>query len=306
MTKGKVLELKNVRKSFDGKNVIDNISFHVNKNDIFGFLGPNGAGKTTTIRLILDLLKLDQGSILINGEKISNKTSKLIGVCLDNEGFYENMTCRENLEFFDKIYNNKNGREKRINDIALKMGLENSLDKRVHEFSKGMRKRLGIARAIIHNPEIIILDEPLAGLDPEGQELLKSIIKDLSKRSTIFFSSHNLGDVQDICNKIAILNKSITRFGDISDMLEELKSKLILTLNKNCTYEELNFILTIEGVTKLDVSNNKVIIEYKDNLDIGDIVVRLKTYNYRILNFEKDLKSIKDVYFESLKEIKNV
>lgn len=305
MSNIKVLELIDVSKEFYNKKAVENISFHINKNDIFGFLGPNGAGKTTTIRMILNLLKQDTGTILINGKKADNRLRNSIGVCLDNEGLYENMTCRQNLEFFDRIYNSKKGRKERIEKLVEKMGLIEDIDKRVAEFSKGMKKRLGIARALINNPEIIILDEPLSGLDPQGQELLKNIIKELSKESTIFFSSHSLSDVQDICNKVGILNTSIVKFGDINELLKKPEKNLILTVNKNCNYEEFKFLNSITGILQFSINKNEINIEYQDGLDIGKVTAKLNSMDYEILNIEKKSKTIKDIYFESLGEAAN-
>lgn len=302
MKNTKVLELINVSKTFSNKKAVDNVSFYVNKNDIFGFLGPNGAGKTTTIRLILNLLKLDSGNILINGKKVDSKNiRRTIGICLDNEGLYETLTCRENLEFYDRIYNSKENRKERIEALVIQMGLIESIDKRVFDFSRGMKKRLGIAIAMINNPEIIILDEPLTGLDPEGQELVKDLLKNLSTNSTIFFSSHNLSDVQDICNKIAILDKSIIKFGDTKELLKSGNKKLIIDIDKECNYDELKDLLLAYNIHKLTINKNRLTLDYCEDLEIGEVISELNRRDYKILNVENRSNTIKDIYFESVK-----
>lgn len=302
MKNTKVLELINVSKTFSNKKAVDNVSFYVNKNDIFGFLGPNGAGKTTTIRLILNLLKLDSGNILINGKKVDSKNiRRTIGICLDNEGLYETLTCRENLEFYDRIYNSKENRKERIEALVIQMGLIESIDKRVFDFSRGMKKRLGIAIAMINNPEIIILDEPLTGLDPEGQELVKDLLKNLSTNSTIFFSSHNLSDVQDICNKIAILDKSIIKFGDTKELLNSGNKKLIIDIDKECNYDELKDLLLVYNIHKLTINKNRLTLDYCEDLEIGEVISELNRRDYKILNVENRSNTIKDIYFESVK-----
>ncbi len=305
MKNNKVLELINVSKTFSNKKAVENVSFYINKNDIFGFLGPNGAGKTTTIRLILNLLKLDSGNIFINGKPSDSKNiRRRIGICLENEGLYENLTCKENLEFYDRIYNSKINREERIKKLADKVGLI-EINKKVFEFSKGMKKRLGIAIAMVNNPEIIILDEPLTGLDPEGQELIKEVLKKLSQESTIFFSSHNLNDVEDICNKIAIINTSIVKFGDTLELLNNVNKKLIIDLDKECTYKDLEVLDCIDNIQKSTINQNIITLEYKKDLEIGVIVSKLNNMGYRVLNTEKKLNTIKDIYFESLKKEEN-
>lgn len=302
MKNDKALELINVSKMFGDKKAVENISFHVNKNDIFGFLGPNGAGKTTTIRLILNLLTPDNGNILINGKQVDSKDSRnKVGVCLENEGLYENLTCRENLEFYDRVYNSKKNRGERIKKLVEQMGLIDSMDKRVFEFSKGMKKRLSIAKAMINSPEVIILDEPLSGLDAEGQELVKDLLKKLSSESTIFFSSHNLNDVQDICNKVAILNTSIIKFGDTVELLNNIKKVLIIELDQECKYEELKKLESINNIRKLTINKNKLMLEYDETVEIGNILYNINEIGYKILNIENKANTIKDVYFESLK-----
>lgn len=302
MKNDKALELINVSKMFGDKKAVENISFHVNKNDIFGFLGPNGAGKTTTIRLILNLLTPDNGNILINGKQVDSKDSRnKVGVCLENEGLYENLTCQENLEFYDRVYNSKKNRGERIKKLVEQMGLIDSMDKRVFEFSKGMKKRLSIAKAMINSPEVIILDEPLSGLDAEGQELVKDLLKKLSSESTIFFSSHNLNDVQDICNKVAILNTSIIKFGDTVELLNNIKKVLIIELDQECKYEELKKLESINNIRKLTINKNKLMLEYDETVEIGNILYNINEIGYKILNIENKANTIKDVYFESLK-----
>lgn len=295
----KVLEFKNIYKEFNNDYVLEDVSFSVFKNDIFGFLGPNGAGKTTTIRLILDLLTLTKGEILINGCKNNkNNIRKNIGFCLDSDGLYDNMTAYDNLEFFDRIYNSKDGRKKRIDNLLIKVELEDIGNRKVLEFSKGMKKRLGIARALIINPSILILDEPLSGLDPDGQKLFKNIIKDLSNEITIFLSSHNLNDTEDICNRIAILNKKILICDEVENLKNSYEKRLIVKVedDKNRILECKESIKALEGVMSLILKDNIFEIKY-NNIEFKDILSIIIGFNLQILDIKHVKLSLEDIYF---------
>ncbi|MBV4431673.1 ABC transporter ATP-binding protein [Clostridium tyrobutyricum] len=299
----KVLELINVCKKFNNAYVLENVNFSIFKNDIFGFLGPNGAGKTTTIRLILDLLKLTYGEILINGSKHNEyNIRKDIGFCLDNDGLYENMSAKDNLEFFDRIYNPNYKRVERINNILEKVKLKDVSNKKVLEFSKGMKKRLGIARALLVNPKILILDEPLLGLDPEGQSLLKNIIKDLSNTITIFFSSHNLNDVESICNRIAILNKKIMICDSIENLKDTKNRKLLIKLNnsKPDILKIYNLLISINGVNNIIIENNFLKIFFSNKVDVNTIISNIMKNNGKIEHIQEKDISLEEIYFNTL------
>lgn len=216
-----IVEFKGLDKQIGNTMVVENINFSIYSNDIFGYLGPNGAGKTTTIRLLLGLLTPTKGEVLVDGRNPNIKdVREKIGFCLDDDGLYNDLTAWDNLEFFDRIYNSRQGRQKRIRDVLEKIELSSVNNKRVWEFSKGMKRRLALGRALISNPILLVLDEPMSGLDPDGQLLFRGIIKNLAQNITIFLSSHNLAEVENICNRVAIINKTIL----VSDSVENLKS----------------------------------------------------------------------------------
>ncbi|APU61849.1 ABC transporter ATP-binding protein [Clostridium botulinum] len=304
----KALEFKSVYKEFNNNYVLEDVSFTVFKNDIFGFLGPNGAGKTTTIRLVLDLLKATKGEILINECKHTNfNIRKNIGFCLDNDGLYENMSAYDNLEFFDRLYNLNAKRNERINNVLNKVKLNDFSKMKVLEFSKGMKKRLGLARALIINPKFLVLDEPLSGLDPSGQKLLKEIIKDLSKEVTIFFSSHNLNDVEDICNRVAILNKKIIICDEV-DKLKNNKGKKITIKVKNgkdIILKNSSFLKNINGINKLSIEDNILEIFYDDKIEFNNIISNIMKCNLNIEDIQQKHTSLQDIYFSLIGGNKN-
>jgi ABC-2 type transport system ATP-binding protein len=203
-----MLTLENVSKSINGKQILKNISFGVEKGQIFGYLGPNGAGKTTTIRIILGLYEQFTGQMKFNGNSSIINQKKYLGFMLEDDGLYGNLTLLENLKFYSDIYKLDFQKvRKTIDDLLLKFDLSAVKDNKVSTFSQGMKQKTSFIRAIIHDPKLLILDEPFNGLDPDMQGALRDHLLYLLKEKgiTIFFSSHNLYEVDRLCDKIAII-----------------------------------------------------------------------------------------------------
>ena len=229
MVSENIIEVKNLSKAFKENKVLDDISFNVKKGDVYGFFGRNGAGKTTTIRVILDLLQKDQGTVKVFNEDygLSKKARKLTGVLLENNGTYEMMSAYENLRYYAKLYDLPNY-EKRIQEVLDLVDLKNKKNILIAKFSTGMKKKIGLARALLHNPKLLILDEPTTGLDPEAQMDFRELIKTLSKEKeiTVMINTHNLDEAQKICNRIAILHEGKIKLeGELTKILKENKTK---------------------------------------------------------------------------------
>jgi len=205
-----VIEVRDLEKAFDGSPVLRGITFTVQEGEIFGFLGPNGAGKTTTMRCLLGLLVPDSGEALVLGSElgINDSLRQEVGVLLENNGLYPALSARENLEYYAGLYGVEN-RDERIRHLLSLIGLSDKADEKVGNFSTGMGRKLGIARAILHEPDVLFLDEPASGLDPEAQRMVRDLILRLSETEsmTVFLNSHNLDEVQRICSHVAILNE---------------------------------------------------------------------------------------------------
>lgn len=205
-----ILKTYNLTKEFKNFSAVKNLNMTIQKGDIYGFLGQNGAGKTTTIRMIMGLIKATSGEVELFSEKASNRNRSLlqrIGSMIEYPGFYPNLTAKENLEIHRRMMGvqEKNS----IVDSLKIVGIEDVKDKKVKEFSLGMKQRLGIARALLHHPEFLILDEPTNGLDPMGIKEIRELIIDLSHKQGITFliSSHILSEIQQMANKIGIIHK---------------------------------------------------------------------------------------------------
>ncbi|PID83846.1 ABC transporter [Candidatus Gracilibacteria bacterium] len=204
------LSLSHVSKSIGKTTILDDISFSVNRGEVFGFIGANGAGKTTTLKIILGILQPNCGEVTLFGKSPrEQEIQKKIGFMPEHTYFYKFLTGEEFLDYSASFYRVPHDiLEKRKGDLLKKVGLFDARKKRLSTYSKGMLQRIGIAQAIIHDPEIIFLDEPMSGLDPLGRVMIKDILQELKKQGkTIFFNSHILSDVEVLCDRFAIIHK---------------------------------------------------------------------------------------------------
>jgi ABC-2 type transport system ATP-binding protein len=207
-----MIEVENLTKLYGKFKALDGLNLEIDENEVFGFLGPNGAGKTTTINLMMGMLQPTSGSIKIAGIDVARnplEIKKLCGYLPENVGFYDHMTAKQNLLYFSEFYNIPGHEATAIIEELLELvGIADVADKKVGEFSKGMKQRLGMAQALLNDPKVIFLDEPTSGLDPQGAADFKKIIKDMKKEGkTIFFSSHILSEVREICETVGIISR---------------------------------------------------------------------------------------------------
>ena len=210
MERKKILSVKNLNKSFGDFKAVNNINLQVNQGDIYGFLGPNGAGKSTTLRMILGLIKPDNGEILINGKSNSGSNRNFltsIGALIEKPDFYKNLSAYDNLKILYKMSKLKD--INRISDVLKEVDLWDKKNQKVGGFSQGMKQRLGIAQTLMHQPSLIILDEPSNGLDPQGQSDMRSLILRINQEMgiTVIISSHILSEIEKISNRMVVINK---------------------------------------------------------------------------------------------------
>jgi ABC-2 type transport system ATP-binding protein len=227
----KIIEIENLSKKFKDLKAVDKLNLNVYRGDVFGFLGPNGAGKSTTIRMILSLISPTSGSIKLFGKSLKNNRKNLlsrIGAIVEKPDFYGYLSAYKNLEILGKL-SNVNISSKRIMEVLELVGLEKRFKSKVKTFSHGMKQRLGIAQALLHNPELIILDEPTTGLDPQGMKEIRDLIIYLSKNEnkTIFLSSHILYEVELVANRMIIIDKGSAKVeGKVNELLNANKLKV--------------------------------------------------------------------------------
>ena len=227
-----MIDTENLTKKFGDLTAVDNLTLHVNDGEVFGFLGPNGAGKTTTVRMLCCLISKTSGSAKIGGYEIGNKEDslkirKIIGLVPDNVGLSENLTAYDNLDFYGKIYDCSDAqRKENIKRFLEMLGLWDKRNVLAGTFSKGMKQKLAIARALIHDPQVLFMDEPTANLDPEAAKTVRDFILQLKKeKKTIFLNTHNLDEAQRICDKVAIINTSLRAIGTPQELERSVSGK---------------------------------------------------------------------------------
>lgn len=291
-----ILKCENLHKSFRKKEILKSVSLEIGSGDILGFIGPNGAGKTTTIKLILGLQKIGSGKVIINGYDIQKDFEKAIakvGSIIENPDLYMYMSGYDNLKLISNLYPNVD--EKRINEVIKLVGLENRINDKVSKYSLGMRQRLGVAQAILHKPNLLILDEPTNGLDPEGIKDLRELLVKLSKEENmgILISSHNLAELESFCNKVSIIkNGVIVETSDLDTVKKEAS--------------EGNYIIEVDDARKArmvigDMSNaidNNHIQVHSDRENIPSIIKKLVLQDVKIYGIKEDVISLEDAFFK--------
>lgn len=290
-----VLECKNLKKKFGKKEVIRGVSFKLEEGDILGFIGPNGAGKTTTIKLILGLQKIDEGTALINGFDIKEdfvKAIERVGTIVENPDMYMYLTGKKNLLLSKNLY--KNVTNERVDEVVKLVGLENRINDKVSKYSLGMRQRLGIAQAILHHPNLLILDEPTNGLDPEGIIELRNLLKKLAKEEkiAILISSHNLLELESFCNKVCIIKNG--------EIIEESTIKELKKNMNDSEYQiEVNNTKKIKKIFKDAniVNDNEFTIKINKE-EINDILSKLISNDIKIYSIKQKNISLEDVFIE--------
>ena len=310
MTDTMIIRTEDLTKAYGTKTAVNHLSLEIRRGEIFGLLGPNGAGKTTTILMLLGLTEPTQGKALIDGydcTRQSMQVKRITGYMPDNVGFYSDMTGRENLRFTARL----NGIPEKeidplIDRLIGKVGMTYAADQKTGTYSKGMRQRLGIADVLIKDPAVIIMDEPTAGLDPEGMREFLSLIKQLSVEDgkTILISSHQLYQIQQICDRVGIfVGGSLIACGGIGELGSQIAAQGHYTLEistEPCDDRFLGFLGELDGISGISKEGSTFVISSSKDLR-GDITRFLGTHEYKLLHMHQkggDLDEIYRVYFE--------
>jgi len=300
------ISIENIKKTLGKQEILKGISFNVETGDIFGYLGPNGAGKTTTIRILLGLFRADSGKLEILGQDIKlSETRRKIGFVLDADGLYDNMTAEENMEYYARIYGLSEA-DKRICELLNMVNLENRAKDRINSYSKGMRQRLALARAMVHDPDILVLDEPTSGVDPSGQIEIRQIMIDMAheKNKTIFLSSHNLDEVQRICNRIALIDRGeIKLYGELESLRQNMSKRMVIIETVQCIEESL--LAEIRKLSHLglqEMKRNSLIFSPDQGTEVSDIISILTGLGVKIEEATRKEASLEEMYSTILKE----
>lgn len=303
----RLVDIEHLSKVFEGRRVLNDISFTVQSGEVFGYLGPNGAGKTTTMRILLGLLRPTSGTALVNGSDLAtdDEARASIGVLLENDGLYDRMTAWQNLDYYGRLYRVAE-RERRITELLTSFGLNDRKGDKVFTFSKGMRRKLGIARAIIHNPELLVLDEPTSGLDPEAQKMVREILTDMARGEnlTVLLSSHNLDEVQKICSKVAVLKDGSIRAFDTVVGLREGRENRQLTITLSLEADApaaVNLLREVPWVREAHASGAVVNVIHEGE-STAPLIQALCVRGIGVEEARRSARSLEDVYIDLVKE----
>jgi ABC-2 type transport system ATP-binding protein len=296
-----VIRTNNLTKKFKDKEVVAKVNMNIKKGEIYGFLGPNGAGKTTIMRLLTNLIKPTSGEIELFGEKLTNtsyEVYKRIGTIIEYPIFYDKLTARENLELHCEYmgYHDKKGIDRALQLV----NLEETNKKAVKDFSLGMKQRLGIARAITTKPELLILDEPINGLDPKGIKEIRGLFRTLSKEygMTLLISSHILGEMEQIVDTIGVINNGKLLEEISMDSIKENKTDYIEITTRECN-KAVYILENNLNITNFRVFDKSIIRIYESKSPQSEIIKTLVLNDVTIEAITKKNSSLED-YFISL------
>jgi ABC-2 type transport system ATP-binding protein len=308
-----VINIWQLSKSFSSIKALQNVSFQVNSNDVFGYLGHNGAGKTTTIRLILGLLKPDAGQVGVLGQDpypdkaAQQSLRRKIGVLLDKDGLYPGLTGWQNLAFWARLYGiDEKDVPTQVENALRLISLGDRANSVVGTYSKGMRRQLAIARALLNNPEILVLDEPTSGLDPIARVHIRTILGELvsTGKLTIFMSSHDLDEVEKLCNRVVIIEKGeIVLSGSVQD-LQYPEPRLSITIKFPSGYPEFPDTLgqKIKGlpfVKNFEFQKDDTLhITLTDVEKSAEVISFLASQGVKIHEAKQNTQSLESVYFQ--------
>lgn len=298
------IKIQNLTKTYGTQKAVDSISFEVKTGEILGFLGPNGAGKTTTMKMITNFLEIEEGDILIGGKTVrSGEMKKHIGYLPEHNPLYRDMPVMDYLAFCAALQQMpKSEIDLRVKEMVRICGLDIEKHKKINELSKGFRQRVGLAQAMIHDPEILILDEPTTGLDPNQIVEIRELIRKIGKEKTVILSTHILPEVEATCDRILIINQGkIVADGTAGTLRKQAQGQQILRVriedaDLNEAHEKLSALKSVGVVDFLDKENNRFEIqsqpEMTSNRDIFKLCVKNKWALTEMVPFETRLEDI--------------
>ncbi len=294
-----VLKVENLYKSIGKRPIIKGISFSVKEGEIFGFLGPNGSGKTTTIKMMVDLIKMDAGSISIMGCDIKERREKAleyVGAVVESPELYSYLTGYENLAQIARI---RRISSKKIEEVVELVGLTGRIHDKMKKYSLGMKQRLGLAAALLPDPKLLILDEPTNGLDPNGMIELRNILKRLAREygMAVFVSSHILGEIQQLCDTVAFIENGVITTVESMTAVHET---YIYVLEIEKSEDTLIKLKKIEGIDNIREADNGYTLELKDRKS-SEVLRDIIMAGIEVQTFSRHLKELEERYMELIK-----
>lgn len=305
--KEKILEAENLTKKYGDFTAVDDISFCVEKGEVFGLLGPNGAGKTTTINMLIGMARISEGKVYYDGVDSTRnikKAQEIIGVVADESNLYGEMSGYDNLCFCGSLYGlSKKDRENKARDLLTTFQLNEASNKQFRAYSKGMKRKLTIAAALIHDPQILFLDEPTSGIDVASARQIRDLIKSLNKKgTTVFLTTHYIEEAERLCDRIAFINRGkIIKIDTVDNLINESKDEHIIEVvsdksinDKKKLSEKLNKKFTY--ITCCFKNDNTIKITSAKPVDISPIVQFLSSENIFIIEARLHRPSLEDAF----------
>ncbi|MTK63430.1 MAG: ATP-binding cassette domain-containing protein [Methanobacterium sp.] len=303
---GYVMEAQNLTKKFGVFLAVDNLNLKIKKGEVFGFLGPNGAGKTTSINMMVGLLSPSSGSVLVNNSNVEEMDKKTIGICPQELVLWENLTCKENLKLMGDMYTvPKDILAKRIDKLLKDLYLTEKADTRVSNLSGGMKRRLNLAMAVIHEPEIVLLDEPSEGLDPQSRRVLWSYIRSLrdDDHKTVILTTHLMDEADRLSDRVAIIDHgNLLKLDTPENLKKEIGEGDIIELtipDKESKKYVMNYLETLEDtISVLDVDGKINLRAFNAVGKLPKIVAELEKSNIQIEDLSVRQNTLEDVFIE--------
>jgi ABC-2 type transport system ATP-binding protein len=302
------LKVNHLSKIYGQQKAVDDISFSINKGEIVGFLGPNGAGKSTTMKIATGYLPPSSGTIEVDGFDVVDQpmqVKKIIGYLPEHNPLYLDMFVHEYLNFIGSVYQIPSGQLKsRTKEIISMCGLEPEQNKLINSLSKGYRQRVGLAQALIHNPQVLILDEPTTGLDPNQIVEIRKLIKEVSKDKTVIFSTHIMQEVQALCDRVIIINHGkIVADDELKNLIGHQENVSIIAVEFK-EFVLVQDLLSINGVEKVVMNNNTFRIQSKPNADIRPELIRFASEKkISLLSLKQEENSIEEIFRSLTSEV---
>jgi len=301
-----MIEAHGLTRKFGDITAVENLSLEVAEGEVLGFLGPNGAGKTTTIRMLAGIISPTSGYAVVAGWRTDGNVEELheaIGLLTETPGFYDHLTARRNLEFYAGFYSNLNI-PAQVEKYLRMMGLWERRDTKVGTFSKGMKQRLALARALVHEPKVLFLDEPTAGLDPEAAREVREMVKGLSQEGrTIFLSTHNLAEAEFLCHRIAVVKARLLALDTAENLRQRLFRRQIMVQLASLPSAVIEKVARLPFVRRVEPGEKKLLVELDDpDRNRPELVQRIVEAGGRVMAVSEEQHSLEEVYLSLVRE----
>lgn len=284
---------------------VDDLSLEVESGEVFGFLGPNGAGKTTTVRMLTGLIRPSSGSAQVAGFELGEDDTNIrrnVGILTESPGMYERLTAEKNLTIFANLYDVPNI-EKSVNKYLSMLDLWERRHDAVGSFSKGMRQKLAVARALIHEPQILFLDEPTTGLDPEASKTVRDFVEELKNEGrTIFMTTHNLDEAERLCDRVGIFQQRLLTVDSPSNLREKMFGRKVVFHLSEVKPEWIDLVTNIAGAGNVEAVDNKLVISLQDPEASNPEIIKALVMAGAQLQFVGEIRhSLEQIYLEMVK-----